>query len=225
MLEAIVFDFDGVVADTEPLHYRAFMRILEPLGRGFDYACYLRDYIGCDDRDAFRLAFAPKSLSDSELADLIRRKSAAFEAVVAEGVTFYPGVIELINEAASALPLAICSGALRSDIDLIMSDVGDGSMLDRFAAIVTAEDVAKSKPDPASYVLAAERLGVAPANCLAIEDTPAGLASAQAAGMKTLGVATTHDITALFADRIESDLASVTLSQLQDWWHLRFEVD
>jgi len=227
MLEAIVFDFDGVVADTEPLHYRAFQRVLEPMDMGFDYATYMRDYIGCDDRDAFRLAYrsADHALPDERLVELIHAKSQAFHAVVAQGVDVFAGVVELIESAADRMPIAICSGALRSDIDGIMPAVGDGALLERFKAIVTAEDVARSKPDPSSYLLAAERLGIAPPRCLAIEDTPAGLASARGAGMKTLGVATTHPPSDLSADRVVSSLSQVNVDGLREWWASNFQGD
>lgn len=223
MLQAIVFDFDGVIADTEPLHYRAFMRVLNPLGIDFGYRAYLQDYIGCDDRDALRLAFRSvgRPLDDASMRDLIAAKSAAFDAVVAEGVEVFPGVVALIERASAALPLAICSGALRSDIEGIMPAVGDGRLLERFSAVVTAEDVARSKPDPASYALAAKRLGVAPSACLAIEDTPTGLASARAAGMWTLGVATTHAADDLDADRVVESLAELDLGQLRNWFEDR----
>ena len=198
MLSAVIFDFDGIIVDTEPLHYRAFQDILVPMGLGYSWDEYLRRYIGFDDRDAFREAFKAggKQLDDRELSALIDEKGRAFQRAIVTGVEPYPGVVELIRSIAGNLPLALCSGALPSDIHPILKQLGiDGA----FDIVVTAEDVAASKPDPESYALAVARLrgvfperGIIPATCLAIEDTPAGIASASGAGLKTLAVTNSY---------------------------------
>ena len=198
MLSAVIFDFDGIIVDTEPLHYKAFQDILVPLGLGYSWDEYLRRYIGFDDRDAFREAFKAggKQLDDRELTTLIDKKGRAFQRAIVTGVEPYPGVVELIRSIAGNLPLALCSGALPSDIHPILKQLGiDGA----FDIIVTAEDVAASKPDPESYALAVARLRgafpescVIPGTCLAIEDTPAGIASASGAGLKILAVTNSY---------------------------------
>jgi beta-phosphoglucomutase-like phosphatase (HAD superfamily) len=116
------------------------------------------------------------------------------------------------------MPIAICSGAVLSDIELILPALGDGSLMRRFAAIVTADDVQRSKPDPACYRMAAQRLGEQAHACLAIEDTAAGLTAARDAGMRTLGVAHTHGREALNADHAVGELAEVTLAKLRTWY-------
>ncbi|MBI1369361.1 MAG: HAD-IA family hydrolase [Planctomycetes bacterium] len=221
MLEAIVFDFDGVIVDTEPLHYRAFLRVLEPRGIQFDYDAYLEKYIGFDDRDGLRAMFEDhdQTLDDAASLSLRRDKAHAFDTIVAEGVTPFPGVLELIRAAAAAMPIAICSGALRSDIDAILPALGEGEIPDLFRAMVTADDVARSKPDPESYALAARRLGIDPAKCLAIEDTPAGLESARGAGLRTLAVTHSYPADRLrAADRVVTSLDDVTLEKLRGWF-------
>jgi beta-phosphoglucomutase len=221
MLRAMVFDFDGVIVDSEPLHHAAFVRVLfEPLGLDCDYDRYVQQYIGCDDRDAIRQAYAQagRALDDAALSALIDRKAAAFAQVVAGGVAPIDGAVELIDAAAGRMPLAVASGALRSDIELILPAIADGRLADRFAAMVTADDVERSKPDPATYLLAARRLAIEPARCLAIEDTPAGLAAARAAGMMTLAVATTHPPGQLEADRTVARPADVSVDQLVQWF-------
>jgi beta-phosphoglucomutase len=222
MIEAIVFDFDGVVVDTEPLHYRAFLAALDEHSVQFDFDHYQRHYIGFDDRDGFAAISRDHSLliSPEQLRVLIDEKAAAFEAMVTEGLDPLPGVVPLIRTASAILSTAICSGALRCDIDAVLATLDGGGLTDLFETIVTADDVAKSKPDPQSYRLAAERLGIAPSNCVAIEDTPAGLQSARAAGLKTLAVATTYPQSDLVgkADRVEVDLANVTVESIRDWF-------
>ena len=187
-VEAVIFDFDGVIVDTEPLHYAAFQRLLEPLGLGFSWEQYVETYMGFDDRDAFLEAFKTHKpgLSSAELKNFINRKADLFQVIIHDGISAYPGVINLIRKIrASSTPLAISSGALRSDIEPILQSLG---IADCFDIIVTAEDVAKSKPDPESYKLAHSRLNTfhslnMPAEAvLAIEDTPAGISAAKGAG-------------------------------------------
>ncbi|MFA7404427.1 MAG: HAD family phosphatase [Pelobacteraceae bacterium] len=202
--EAVIFDFDGVIVDTEPLHYAAFQRTLEPLGLHFTWLEYVETYIGFDDRDAFRHAFSSKekALSQDELYQLIEKKAAFFEEVIRSGVSAYPGVLDLISHLnANRVPLAICSGALRTDIDPILTMLG---ISDCFDVIVTADDVAASKPDPECYQLAFQRLlsshqtGFSKDATLAIEDTPAGISAAKGAGLKVCAVTNSYP-----ADRLD----------------------
>ncbi len=119
-IDAVIFDFDGVIVDTEPLHHAAFQRTLEPLGLHFTWQEYVETYIGFDDRDAFRHAFSAKerALNQDTLRRLIDQKASVFNEVIRSGVTAYPGVVELIHLLhTNKMPLAICSGALRSDIE------------------------------------------------------------------------------------------------------------
>jgi beta-phosphoglucomutase len=222
MLQAIVFDFDGVLVDSEPLHYEAFARTVEPLGARFDYEHYRRHYIGYDDRDGFRAICNEFNipLDEQRLAELIAEKAAAFARIVGRGVTPMPGAVELVQESAAAMPIALCSGALLQDIALILPNLGPGGLMDLFRAIVTADDVRRSKPDPEGYALAARRLGLAPGHCLAVEDTPAGIASARVAGLHTLAVSTSFPLQELSeADRSVASLASVTVPKLRSWFN------
>lgn len=196
---AVIFDFDGVIVDTEPIHYQVFQTILEPQGMGYSWQEYTDKYMGFDDRDAFREAFhtAGKEVSQDVLQLLINQKAAIFEEVVTQGVTPYPGVIELIQELADqGIPLAISSGALRSDIIPILEQL---KIKDFFTHIVTADDVPQSKPDPASYIGARDKLLYSYPHQLdsnsviyAIEDTPAGIQSAKGAGLKVVAVSNSY---------------------------------
>lgn len=194
MLDAVVFDFDGVIVDTEPIHFQAFLRVLEPLGLSFTWEEYLDRYIGYDDRDAFRAAFesAGRPLLNHSLAELIAEKTRHFMAAVEQGVPSYPGVTDLVNCLSGQIPLALCSGALLCDIEPILSTLG---LTECFSVIVSAEQVSQSKPDPQSYRLVLKRLqqtyesrSFDPQRCLAIEDTPAGIDSAQGAGIPVVAV-------------------------------------
>ncbi len=222
MLAAVIFDFDGIIVDTEPIHYRSFQVILEPLGLGYSWDEYVARYMGFDDRDAFKEAFRSggRELDKNALEELISLKARLFQDVVGEGVTPYPGVVELIESLAGKLPLAICSGALRSDVDPILSRL----FLDKaFSVKVTAEEVAASKPDPASYALSVQRLAnifpdreIVPSSCVAIEDTPAGIASARRAGMPVLAVTNSYPAALLVeASSVVSSLADISLADLK----------
>jgi len=221
MLNAVIFDFDGIIVDTEPLHYKAFQELLVPLGLGYSWEEYLDRYIGFDDRDAFREAFRVhgRALSDQELKELIHGKAEAFLEIVSGGVAPYPGVVELIRSISGNLPLALCSGALKSDIEPILAQLG---LTDAFDVRVTADEVAASKPDPESYRLAVQRLQerfpgkVNAADSIAIEDTPAGIASATGAGLKVLAVTNSYPRERLTgAWRVVNSLAGVDLEGLR----------
>jgi len=222
MLKAVVFDFDGIIVDSEPLHYRAFQKVLEPLGAGFSWAQYTEKYMGFDDRDAFREAFrvAALPLTDHKLAEIISLKASLFHEVASEGVSSYPGVIQLIKSISGTIPLAICSGALRSDILPVLEML---SIQNSFDCIVTAEDVATSKPDPASYLLTVNKLeslfpknAITPFDAVAIEDTPAGISSAKGAGLKVLAVTNSYPATDLAsADMVVASLGGVTRETLR----------
>jgi beta-phosphoglucomutase len=215
--EAVFFDFDGILVDSEPMHYRAFTAVLDPLGMGFPWKEYVETYMGFDDRDAFRAAFRAKgtALDAANLAKLVAAKSEAFLRGLRDGVTAYPGVVALIDSLhAAGLPLALCSGALRSDIAPILEQLG---VARRFEVVVSADDVRRSKPDPESYALAFARLSekhatsmTAPGNSVAVEDTPAGIRSAKGAGLRVLAVTNSYGAGELAeADWITDSLENV----------------
>ncbi len=196
--DAIVFDFDGVLVDSERLHHATLCRALASLAPDVptpSWDRYRTDLLGFDDRDAFA-ALLPPGAPPSLLANLIALKARLFAADAANGlVPPIPASIDFLRCAAAAIPCALCSGALRSDVLPILDSLQIASC---FAAIVTAEDTPRSKPDPAPYRLARQRLldafpsRLTPSSVFwAVEDTPDGLRSATAAAFRTLALATT----------------------------------
>lgn len=183
---------------------------MQPHGKTIAWPDYLNTYIGFDDRDAFRHAWP--ALSDEQLAVRIEQKAAAFQTLLqSDGARALPGAVELIRHLSGQLPIAICSGALREDIDPILKSLGVDNAFDE---IVTADDTPISKPDPAPYLLTQERLGISDA--IAIEDTPAGIASARGAGLQVLAVTNSYAAEALTeADRIVDSLEGLTLQQIR----------
>lgn len=205
-VRAVIFDFDGVMADTERLHWQAFCEVLRPLGAAYSWEDYEQDYIGFDDRDAIRTALdrAGVDYTPDTLKRLLSAKAEVFPGLAA-GAAPFPGAVEAVRASAGRGPVALCTGALRSDVEPLLMAFG---ILNLFVTLVTAEDVEHSKPDPACYRLAAERLGIPAEECLAVEDTPYGLQAARGAGCQTLGVAQTHTREALtpHADRVVASM-------------------
>jgi beta-phosphoglucomutase len=197
MIQAVVFDFDGVIADTEYLHYLAFKDVLEPEGLRWSWEDYTARFMGFDDRDALRAAFKEhgRELRGEELAMYVDRKAAAFAARAEQDVKLYPGVLDLLKHLTKRIPLALCSGALRSDIAPVLRQ---HELEDVFDVMVTADDVAASKPDPTCYTMAVQLLAqrhnivLEPSRCVAIEDTPTGIQAALGAGLQVWAVTNTH---------------------------------
>jgi len=223
LLKAVIFDCDGILVDTEPLHYAAFQEVLEPIGLGFDYERYLTRYIGFDDRDAFREAFreGDRPLDGRRLQALMAAKEEAFQRVIARGVPTFPGVVELVRElAAGSVPLAVASGALRREVEIFVRLLG---LQDAFPVIVAADEVQHSKPDPETYLQTLSRVReyyalpeLPPRSCVAIEDTPAGMRSARRAGLFVVGVAHSYDVEQLLeeADYVVKGLPELSLPLL-----------
>ncbi|GIX07100.1 MAG: haloacid dehalogenase [Candidatus Poribacteria bacterium] len=197
-IRAVLFDFDGVIVDTEPLHYRTLAETLAAAGLGLlTEEAYGERYIVFDDREAIRAAFrdAGRPLSPERLEALMEEKARRFRELAAAGVALFPGAREAIEALGAVYPLAIASGALREEIETILVAHG---LRSRFLALAAADDVTHSKPHPETYLLALERLNMAlrcsppirPEETVVIEDTINGVLGAQAAGMRT--VAVTH---------------------------------
>ncbi len=228
-LQAVIFDCDGILVDTEPLHYRAFQKVLVPLGLGHDFGRYLEHFVGFDDRDAFIHAFEEGGLqlSPAALERLMEAKASALREFIQQGVPSFPGVVELIKELSDrGIPLAVASGALRHEVDAFIASLGlDGA----FCAIVAANEVKKSKPDPETYLLAIERLRLlrgspplAPMNCIAIEDTPAGICSAKSAGLRVIAVTNSFPESELTqADRVVGSITDLSFPEMVKLLKLR----
>ena len=214
---AVIFDFDGVIVDSEPLHYKAFIKVLRPLGLNFSYETYLRRYVGFDDRDSFReiLRDGGRNPKDFNLSELIEKKGNIFREIVEYELSAFPGALELVKLLAEKrLPLAIASGSYREEIKAMLSIL---KLIDYFPVIVAADDVTRSKPHPETYLKALKELRrnypdhpLDPSQCLVIEDTPSGIEAARKAGLYILAVAHTHPIEQLR----DADMAIPTLLDL-----------
>ncbi len=223
MLEAIIFDFDGVVVDSEPIHMACFLRVMRPYGVEFTIEQYYNRYLAYSDRDAMTRMIGEYDLDGDSLDinALIAQKSAMVQEALARTASPLPGSIELMQAARDAgLGLAICSAALGEEVRQPLRRAG---ALDLVQLIIAAEDVEVHKPDPAGYILARRKLGeilgreLAPERCVAIEDSPGGVAAGKAAGLCVLAVTNTVGADRLAAaDRIVDSLADVTPASLDE---------
>jgi HAD superfamily hydrolase (TIGR01509 family) len=224
MLRAVIFDFNGIIVDDEPIHFELFQRVLGEEGIGLTEEDYYARYLGFDDRGAFTAAYREhgRSLDDHSLAQLIARKALYYRELIGSKMRLFPGVKILVPELARDLPLALASGALRNEIDTILSHIG---LRDCFSAIVSAEDVTSGKPDPQIFLKALAQLNarsgngqpIDPSECVVIEDSKEGVRGARRAGMKCLAVTNSHPPELLAeATSVVSSLEQVNLRFLQD---------
>lgn len=222
MLRAVIFDFDGVITDSEILHFRAFNAVLAPQGSELAKNEYYKNYLGMSDKDCFKALIDEGRLriSETQIPVLIQQKTRIFERLARTEGRIIEGVREFLDQLTAAqIPIAICSGALRSEIELILEEAG---LRDRFDVIVSAEDVRRGKPDPEGFILTLQKLNdcwpdpIAPANCIVVEDSHWGLKAARAAGMKTIAVTNTYEATQLKqADKVVARLNQLTVADLQ----------
>jgi HAD superfamily hydrolase (TIGR01509 family) len=218
MLKAILFDFDGVLADTEPLHFRMFQRVLQDEGLDLSERDYYQKYVGFDDKGCFYAILTEhgRPAPPGAIQQFVERKAALMLGHLTTTRVVYPGVAEFVKDIAGRYRLAIVSGALRQEIELILNTAG---MRDHFEHITAAEDVQDGKPAPEGYLHALKSLnGRAPllaTECLVIEDTFFGIQAAHAAGMRCLAVSNTFSSDRLgIADAVAPTLQGYDLESL-----------
>jgi beta-phosphoglucomutase len=221
-LKAVVFDFDGVIANSEPLHFRAFRDVLAGQGITLNESEYYERYLGYNDERAFHEIGLERGRQwDARvIADLTARKALVTAELERDGAELFPGARELIEHLAPLCPLAIASGALRAEIQRTLDREG---LAGHFSIIVSADDGGASKPAPDPYRHAIERLSqalgldapLAAVDCAAVEDSPWGLESARAAGLRTVAITHTYPAAALAAaDLIVDRLQALTWAVL-----------
>jgi beta-phosphoglucomutase len=219
-LRAIIFDFDGVLANTEPLHLRAYQEILAPEGLILTEHEYYARYLGFDDAGAFTAmgADAGRQWTSTDIERLIITKARRLEQLQQNVSVLFPGAADAVRRAAAEVPVAIASGALGAEVRRVLERE---HLLNYFTAIVAAEDTVLSKPSPEPYLHALTQLTsslsvqIEPHECVALEDSPWGLQSARAAKLRTVAVAQTYDESDLNgADLVIGTIGSLNLHHL-----------
>ncbi len=221
-LLGVIFDFDGVLADTEPLHLRAYQDVLADGPMSLDRAAYYERYLGFDDMGVFTAAAADSgvSLSPHDLEGLIASKGQRFLELLGTEDVLFPGARACVERLSADLALGVASGALHGEIDLILTRA---DLRRHFTCIVAADDVERPKPAPDSYTRAIELLSadlgrrVSPSSFVAVEDSHWGIEAAAAAGLPCLGVTHTYPAEELSrAARIVPDLSGIDRALLEE---------
>ena len=190
-ISAVVFDFDGVLANSEPLHLRAYQEVLSHVGVTLSRDEYYAHYLGFNDVGAFKAIGRAhgQEWDEHQIAALVARKIFVFDQVLASTDVLYPAAARCVERLAARFALGIASGALRHEIDAVLRR----NHLDRyFRFVVAAGDTRHSKPSPDPYLRAAELHALPSTSCVAIEDSRWGIASAQSAGMRCVGITHTY---------------------------------
>ncbi len=222
MLRAVIFDFDGVITDSEILHFRAFSQVLGRYGLKITVRDYYKDYLGLNDRDLFTLLADTGQLNsgDKTIEDLIEQKSLIFEELAKTEGRIIEGVrdfLEMLRQ--NNVIMAICSGALLPEIELILEEARLRSF---FEVIVSAEQVKKGKPYPDGFLLTLKKLNekgtatILAGQCVVLEDSHWGLDAAKAAGMHTIAITNSYEARQLAAaEKIIRRLDQLSIEDLR----------
>ncbi len=181
-MQAVVFDFNGTLSDDEPVLARVYAELFAELGRPLTAAEYYEHLAGHTDEEMFVRWLGASS------DELIRERVRRYNELVSDGSTVHDDVRAAVRWAAERMPVAVVSAALRDEIEPVLAASG---LRDVFSLVLSQDDVTRGKPDPQPYLLAAERLGLPPAELLVFEDTDVGVASAKAAGAHVVGLTRT----------------------------------
>ncbi len=222
MLRAVIFDFDGVITDSEILHLEAFNRVLAQYDVEITVDDYYKDYLGLTDVECFK-ALADEGrlkVETQEIENFVKQKNEIFEETLKADSRIIEGVVDFLAMLRqNSVRMAICSGALLAEIELILKQAQLGHF---FEVIVSADEIEKGKPDPEGYLLALERLNqndnnaILPDECIVIEDSHWGLEAGKAAGMRTVAITNSYDAEQLaLAERIIGRLDELAIDDLQ----------
>jgi len=223
LLRALIFDFDGILVDSEPMIMRLTQQMAAQEGWEISEEEYFCDYLALDDRGIIEHLYAThhRPVNSARRDELIAWKARAYWEIIREGLPAMPGAVDFVREAAAAYPLAIASGSLRREIGHLLVKLG---LREHFSALATADDCQRSKPDPEVFRIALARLQqhtafrtepLQAAECLVIEDAPAGIDAAHAAGMKCLALTHSRNVEELrCAEWVCAEFAEVDLRRI-----------
>jgi beta-phosphoglucomutase len=230
MFRAVIFDFDGVITDSEVLHLRSFNKVLAQYGVEISTKDYYKDYLGLSDLDCFKALIDKKVLQKPAqgIENLAKEKTEVFEKLAKTEGRIIEGVRDFLQMLSqNNIPMAICSGALLAEIELILEEA---RLRPFFEVIVSAEFVKKGKPSPEGFLLTLRKLNrnlrrtpdggqnpILPNQCIVIEDSHWGLEAARAAGMHTVAVTNSYDADQLtLAEKIVTRLGDLSIDALQE---------
>jgi HAD superfamily hydrolase (TIGR01509 family) len=222
MIRAILFDLDGTLSDTEPIHFEAFAEVFRAEGIELARGEYFSHLIGYNDHDCFAAVLTEqgREAGPARIHELIERKAALYQAMIADRDVLYLGAADFVRECAARFPLIVVTGTLRVEAEMILARA---KIRDLFLDVIAAEDVERGKPEADGFLAALGRLGfllrprpsITAAECLVIEDTAAGIEAAHRAGMRVLAVCQTAGADSLAtAEIVRPTLAQTGLDEV-----------
>lgn len=210
MITCVIFDLDGVIINSEPIHKLAFKHVCQKHGVNFTDDDYKNFCLGKTDQEGFREIIKKYNTKDISTKDLQTEKNKKYLDLIADDIKPIAGVIKLIKKLANNFRLALTSSSSQQEIEVPLNKLG---VRNYFEVIVSAQDVSKGKPDPQPYLSTAQKLNEVPQNCLVIEDTESGILSAKSAGMKCIAITTTQLKSELgYADLVIDDFSEINES-------------
>ncbi len=218
MYRGIILDCDGVILNSEPLHLQARNEALKDFGISFNRQEYYSNYIGLSDKESMRIKLERSSIkfTETDLVQIVKRKKQAYLKILAnlKTVPFVSGVQEFIRKSIKeGTTLGVCSSSSREEVLLALKKLDEGSLFKYFETIVTIEDIINGKPSPEGYCLACKNISENACDCLAIEDSPTGVAAAISAGLSVYALLTTHKISQLQqATRIYNSFSDLNIT-------------
>lgn len=195
MVKALLWDHDGVLVDTERLYFQATRETLAGVGVALSEPLYCALFM-IEGRGAWHLA-RERGVSDEQIEQLAVARDARYSELVGRGDLVIPGVLPLLRALGPHFRMAIVTSSHRAHFDVIHRETGVPAL---FELVLTREDCTLTKPDPEPYLRAVERIGVAPAECLVIEDSRRGLLAAHAAGLRCWAIPSTLTASSSFAE-------------------------
>ncbi len=212
-IAAVIWDMDGVLADTAPHHFLAWQETFARRGISFTEEDFMRGF-GTRNDAIIRNILGEKT-TDAEIATVAQEKEATFRRIIGQDIKPLPGALELIRALYDrGISMAIASSTVIENIHLIVGSLGIAKY---FKAIITGHDVTQGKPHPQVFSVAAQRLGAEPKNCVVFEDAVAGVKAAKSAGMYCIAVSSTHSKEKLNeADIIVDTLEELTVKDLEN---------
>ena len=224
MIKAIIFDFDGVIIDSEPLHFKAFQEVLQDLHIPFTEEEYWSKYLAMSDKDLVNEILKDRKMqfASREIEDILLKKAERYLRLLQEQPIFFHGVKDVLMNLAKYFPLAVGSGALLNEIEFALKNL---DAMNYFKFVVSAEDVSEGKPNPQIFSLAYRKLlsfesGLKTEECLVVEDSIHGILAAHNARMKCIAVAHSYkEYDLKGADAVITHISQLNSNMVKELFH------
>lgn len=198
MITTVLYDMNGIIVDDEHIHELAFYKVMQKYNVTMNHQHYMMLCAGRTDKEGFELILEHNNL-EADLSELMKAKQLIYFDIFKDSKVAYPGIVNLIKNTAKEFEIALVTSSLRNEVEMITEEFG---IRDDFKAIITADDITRGKPDPEPYLKGAAAIQSEPSECVVIEDSKSGVTAAVNAGMKCIGVTTTHQPTDLIGATI-----------------------